>query len=195
MKFIVLSALICTGVGNNFAFSSPSAATMLSSSKVSPDSIQRMDAFEQQLTFHQRNINMLWHQYTLRLEQIANAKGSHAELNREEDHLTAGYKQDIKQRVRVAESKKAIEKIVAKYARKHARRDAVERQEITRLQELLLANLENEKRLFDASKKKYADVINDQTRSLLQRVEQRFSQLIARANALENSGSETIASH
>src|SRR5690554_814441 len=133
MKFIVLSTLICAGVaGNNFAFSSPSAATMLSSSKASPDSVQRMDAFKQQLTFHQRNIDMLWHQYALSLERIANAKGSHAELNREQARLTEGYKNDIKQGVRVAESEKAIEKIVAKYARKHARRDAVERQEVTR---------------------------------------------------------------
>src|SRR5690606_32843786 len=99
------------------------------------------------------NIEILWHQYELGVERIANTKGGHTELDREEARLTAGYRNDIAQGVRVTESEKAIAKVAARYARKHARRDAVEKNEITRLQELLCLKLDEEKKLSTRQKR------------------------------------------
>jgi len=196
MKFLVLSALIGVAItGNNAAFSSPLAIIEAVYSKDPKDPVQQVDAFKQQLSFHQRNIELLWQQYELGLERIANTEGSHAELDLEQAHLIQGYKNDIEKGIRVTEREQAIAKIAARYAKKHARRDALEKKEIVRLQDLLQARLETEKRLFEQSKKKYSDAINAETRPLLEAVEQRFIQDIRRAQSLDTGVGTPMAMH
>src|SRR5690606_4341306 len=41
------------------------------------------DALKSHVAFHQRNVSALWQQYDLRVQQIRNSVGNHAELERE----------------------------------------------------------------------------------------------------------------
>ena len=184
MKVIIVSALIYTLAGNQFAFSEQTAAVPAAVQAVEP---QQTGAFEEQLAFHRRNIDVLWDQYQRGLERIVQTPGNHAELNRQEAQLTAGFRNDIARGVRVAESEQAIARIASRYLQKHTQRNAAESREVKRLQQLLCQQLAAEKRLFEQSKKQYAAAINEQTRPLLREVEARFTQLISRAEALHTS--------
>ena len=189
MKSLVLSAFIYALAGNNIAFSAPIAQTPIPAHTITAVQPSEIAAFKEQLTFHQRKIDILWHQYELGLARIASSAGSHAHLDQEEALLTAGFRNDIAQGIRVADGEQSIARIAARYDRKHARRTAWEKEEASRLQQLLCAKLKEEKKLFELSKKKYADAINEQTQPLLQQVEQHMAQLIARANRLNDTAS------
>src|SRR5690606_5034756 len=186
MKTFVLSAMICAAVAGNSVASPRPVGARKEYRKEQRDK-QHLEVFKNQLAFHQRNIEVLWDQYERGVARIKKSKGNHTELDREEARLTQGYKKDIEQGIRVAESQAAMKKIATKYVRKHAQRDALENREIARLKELLKTELQNEKRQFESLKKKYAHVVDDQTLPLVQEVEHLFTQLIERAEALQDN--------
>lgn len=177
MKSLFLSALICAA-GTSMAATSPATTSNKSyRSEVAADQ-KAADAFRKQITFHQRNIDLLWHQYEREVARIKESPGSHMELDREEAKAVRSYQQDIDNGVRVASGEKAITEISAKYAKKHAARETFENKEIAGLRDLLKTALQNEMKALEATKRKYADVENQQILSLLQEVEQYLVQSI-----------------
>ncbi len=193
MKSFVLSAVICAAtIGNNMA----SAHTSTSSNKENKTELSNdkgsIDTFKEQILFHQRNVDVLWHQYGLAEARIKESLGNHAELDREKTFFKNLYEQDIAEGIRVEESKKAIAEIEAIYAEKHEQRSALENKKIAVLQAQLRKELRKEEKRFESSKKKYARLINEQTLPLLRQAEQHFAQSIQRADNLGNNDKLTI---
>lgn len=180
MKSLVLSAVICAATaGSTVATSLPIMPAH--HSNVSIDERATINTFKQVIAFHQRNVDVLWEQYGLAEARIKGSRGSHAELDRDQAYFIAVYEQDIAKGVRVEESKEAISDIKASYAKKHAKRDAYEKVQLAKLQDQLLKELKDEQSRFARAKKKYADLVNDETLPLLQAAEAHFAKAIERA--------------
>ncbi|SKB85028.1 hypothetical protein SAMN05660226_03420 [Parapedobacter luteus] len=192
MKSIVLSAMICAAVASN-GIASTNTSYDASNDKELVNDQKSVAAFKQAITFHQRNVDVLWEQYGLAEARIKESRGNHAELERDKNFFIGVYQQDIDNGVRVNESKKAIEEINVTYAEKHAQRDAYEKKQIAKLQAQLKAELNNEKKQFEKAKKKYASLINEETLPLLREAEQHFAKAIDRANSFPSSGTAIAA--
>jgi len=172
MKSLVLSAIICAATGMTAV---NAHATVVDSRPEKVHEQKSVETFKQTIAYHQRNIDVLFEQYELAEARIRNSKGNHAELDRDKAFFISVYEQDIKEGVRVEQSKQAIEEINANYAKKHAEREAWEKEQIAQLQTHLHAELKKEKKRFDKTKKAYADFINTETMPLLEAAERRFS--------------------
>lgn len=188
MKSLFLSVLICAA-GSSIA-ATPQVTVLKKQHRSETTTDQKSaEAFKKQIAFHQQNIDLLWHQYELEVTHVKESPGNHMELDREEAEVARSYQQDIDNGIRVESGKKAIAEIADKYAKKHAQRDAVENKEITRLRGLLKTALQKEMKALAASKRKYANVENEQTLSFFQEVEQYLVQSIKRID--ESVGKET----
>ncbi len=193
MKSLVLSAMICAAaVGTSVA----NTGIARPGDKVKKEHVNdqsRITAFKQVIAFHQRNVDVLFHQFEMAKKQIRESYGSHADLDRDKAFFVNVYQQDIEQGLRVEASKKAIAEIEALYVKKHEARDAYEAAKLAKLQGQLRAELKREQKQFKKAKRKYAGVVNGETLPLLQSVEQYFSKAIDQA---ENADADhmTIAS-
>ncbi len=193
MKSIVLGAIIgMATVGTSMA-STATAALPAKNNTAWADDKKSVADFKEVIAFHQRNVTMLWDQYTLAEARIKDSRGNHAELDRDKAFFIGVYQQDIDQGVRVEESKKAIADIEATYAEKHAKRDADEKKQLKTLQNQLKAELNKEKKRLEKTKKAYASALNEETIPLWRELEQFVGKAIDRANSFDGS-KPTIAS-
>ncbi|WP_257669669.1 hypothetical protein [Parapedobacter tibetensis] len=195
MKNLVLSALVfATTVGNSMANTTMETATYeIADNTEIRDEQKRIDAFKQQLAFHQRNVDVFWNQYNLEETRIKNSRGSHTDLDSDKAFFLGVYQQDIAKGIRVEESKKAMTEIEATYAQKHAEREAYEGKRIALLQAHLKAELKKEQKKFEKVKKNNAQLVNDETLSLLHEVAQYFAQSIKRVEKMAaNDDQEAI---
>lgn len=156
------------------------------------DDQKSTEAFKQAIAFHQRNVDALWQQYGMSEARIRQSPGNHAMLERDRVFFIGVYEQDIKKGVRIEESKKIIAQIEDSYVKKHAQRDVYEKQQLTRLQSQLKRELLREQKDFAKSKKRYADLVNDEIKPLLQEAERRFAAAIEQVNRFSNADT-TIA--
>ncbi len=183
MKSLVLSAMICAAAaGNQGANALPVKKIEVRHDREKAGDRQRVDMFKQVIAFHQRNVDVLWQQYTLSEARIRESSGSHADLERDKVFFQSVYEKDIEKGIRVEESKRIIADLEESYAKKHAQRNAYERQHMERLQAQLRTALKKEQKGFEKSKKKYADLVNEETLPLLEAAEQHLAGAIARAN-------------
>lgn len=150
------------------------------------------DALKSQVAFHQRNVSALWQQYDLRVQQIRNSVGNHAELERDEAFFVSVYQKDIDNNIRVEESKKAITEIKERYAKAHAKRSAEEARRIAALQTQLKKALTREAKALGKTKRNYADLAK--TLPVFSEVEGYVNESIERADLLlADSDRTTIA--
>jgi len=193
MKSLVLSVLICAAaVGNSTATTHTASYVEKGGRHELANDQKSTEAFKQAIAFHQRNVDVLWEQYRLAEARIRESHGNHAELERDRVFFVGVYQQDIKKGVRVEESKKVIAQIEANYAKKHAQRDIYEKEQLTRLQSQLKRELLREQKGFEKSKKRYAKLVNEETKPLLQEAERCFAAAIERVNRFSDVGT-TIA--
>ncbi|WP_257669463.1 hypothetical protein [Parapedobacter tibetensis] len=197
MKSLVLCAMICAAaIGNGTASTYGSAASNKESKKELSGDSKSIEAFKEQMAFHQRNVDVLWNQYALEEARIKESRGNHAELERDKAFFTNVYQQDLDKGIRVEESKKAIAEIAALYTEKHAERDVFENKKIARLQALLKTELNKEMKRFEVSKKKYARLLNElneQTLPILREVEEHFARSIERVAKFDDREASTVA--
>jgi|GEM_PF-460058 len=195
MKSIVLSAMICAAaVGNS------TATPYYTASHVEKGGVHEMvndqkstEAFKQTIAFHQRNVDALWEQYRLAETRIRESYGNHAELERDRVFFIGVYEQDIEKGVRVEESKKVIAQIEANYVKKHAQRDTYEKEQLTRLQSQLKTELLKEEKGFEKTKKRYAKLVNEETKPLLQEADRHFAAAIERVNRFSDAATAIAA--
>lgn len=193
MKSFVLSVLICAAaVGNSAATTHTASYVEEGSTHKMADDQKSTEAFKQAIAFHQRNVDALWQQYGMSEARIRQSPGNHAMLERDRVFFIGVYEQDIKKGVRIEESKKIIAQIEDSYVKKHAQRDVYEKQQLTRLQSQLKRELLREQKDFAKSKKRYADLVNDEIKPLLQEAERRFAAAIEQVNRFSNADT-TIA--
>ncbi|GGC44186.1 hypothetical protein GCM10011386_40620 [Parapedobacter defluvii] len=194
MKPFVLSALICVAaVGNSAATAHTVSHVGKESNHKANHDQKNTEAFKQTIAFHQRNVDALWAQYGRAETRIRESHGNHAELERDRTFFVGVYQRDIEKGVRVEESKKIIAQIEADYVKKHAQRDTYEKKQLAQLQSQLKRELLKEQKYFEKSKRKYADLVDEETRPLLQEAEQHFAAAIERVNRFSDAGT-TIAS-
>ncbi|MFB2120773.1 hypothetical protein [Parapedobacter sp. 2B3] len=181
MKSIVLSAMICAAaVGTSVANTSVSRPA----EKVKKEHINdqmSVAAFKQVIAFHQRNVDVLFHQFEIAKGQVRESRGNHADLERDKAFFVKVYQDDIDQGVRVEASKRAIAEIETMYTKKHEERDAYEAAQLAKLKEQLRVELKREQKQFKKAKRKYAGFVNEETLPLLQKVEQYFAKAIDQA--------------
>lgn len=181
MKSLVLSAMICAAtVGTSMA----NTSVTLPAEKVNVEHTndqKNVTAFKQVISFHQRNVDVLFHQFEIAKEQVRGSRGNHADLERDKAFFINVYQKDIDQGLRVEASKAAIAEIETLYAQKHAARDAYEAAQLAKLQDQLGAELKREQKQFKKAKRKYAGFVNEETLPLLQKVEQYFAKAIDQA--------------
>lgn len=159
-----------------------------------PGQAKRVEAFKAQLGFHRRNVEALWNQYELAERRIRCSIGNHADLERDRAFFIGVYQWDIDNNIRVAESRKAIAEINAKYEKAHKKRSADEALRIAVLQNRLKAEFIREARALKKTKHAYAALAD--TVPMLVEVEQYIAQSINRAGLLTpNDGSIATATH
>ncbi|SEL63443.1 hypothetical protein [Parapedobacter koreensis] len=150
MKTIVLSTLISVAAfGNSFAgtFNDPS------------NDKNNVTTLKETVAFHQHNMVVLYNQYDLAEARIKASRGNHAELERDHQFFVGLYQQDIADGIRVAQSKKAIEALNARYAKLHAERDTYEALEIAKLQQHLKVALKKEEKAFAKAQKALSQTV------------------------------------
>jgi len=189
MKSLVLSAMICAAaVGTSVA--STHAERPEKAKKEHVDDQKGVTAVKQTIAFHQRNVDVLFHQFEMAKKQVRNSLGNHADLARDEAFFIGVYQKDIDAGVRVEASRRAIAEIKATYTRKRQERDAYEAARIAKLQDQLCAEVKREQKQFNKAKRKYASFVNEETLPLLQRADQYFASAIERA---ERAGAHPMA--
>lgn len=194
MKSLVLSAIICAAaVGNSIATTRPASDVVEKEVSHEMASDQRIETFRQVIAFHQQNVDALWKQYELAETRIRASHGNHAELERDRAFFIGVYQRDIENGIRVEESKKVIAQIEATYAKKHAQRDLYEKEQLARLQSQLKREFLKEQKDLQKSKRKYADLVNEETQPLLKEAEQHLASAIDRVNRFSTKDT-TIAS-
>ena len=194
MKTLVLSALIsAAAMGNSMATTTSIVNPNKGNNTETIDDQKSIDVFKDQIDFHKKNVDVLWNQYDLAKARIQQSRGNHAELEREKTHFISLYKADIAKGIRVEQSKKAIAEIESIYAQKHAERDALENKQIARLQAHLKAEFRKEEKKFNASKKKYAKLVNAQTQPFINQAEQHFAQSAQRVEKLISETATSMA--
>ncbi len=194
MKSLVLSAMICAAAVGNSTASTYTASYVEKEGRHEMVNDQKStEAFKQTIAFHERNVAALWEQYGLAETRIRESYGNHAELERDRLFFIGVYQRDIEKGIRVEESKKVIAQIEANYVKKHVQRDTYEKEQLTRLQSQLKRELLKEQQGFEKSKKRYAKLVNEETKPLLQEAERRFAAAIERVNRFSETGTAIAA--
>ena len=194
MKKLVLSTLITVAAaGSTFANHTvqPVSYHGIATEEIT-EPAKRIDAFKSQVIFHQKNVAVLWNQYDLALARIKNSVGNHAQVEQEKAYFIGIYKKDIESGIRIAESKKAIAEIEAKYEQKHADREAYEAKQAAQLQRSLKKELQREIKSFKKAKKNNAKLVDAETAPLLREVEQYFAQSIEKVDSLMKSSDALV---
>lgn len=190
-----MSAFFCAALMGNANASKLHLETSLNDEKRETAHEQKaINAFKDMLSFQQQNLNILWEQYDQAMARIADQHGNDSDIDRDLAFFIGEYQKDIERGRRVEESKKAIADLKKIYAEKHALRDQKEAIEVARLQVLLKAQLDREKKTFKALKKEYGYLINEQTLPLLLQMEQQFASSSHKAAKLEGSRDYVMAS-
>ena len=147
MKTFVLSTLISVAaLGNSFAETpgNPIADE------------NNVTTLKEATTLYRHNVEVLYNQYDLAEERIKMSPGNHQELDREHQFFVGVYQADIEKGIRVAQSRKAINEINARYAKLHADRDTYETKKIAKLKKQLEVALQRENSDFNRTKKALA---------------------------------------
>ncbi len=145
MKTFVLSTLISVAaLGNGFV---ANAAIDPSADKSNVSALRQAEAA------HQDNMITLYNQYDLAVARIKASRGNHAELASDRAFFVGVFQKDINNGIRVAESKKAIAELEARYAKLHKERDAFEAKAVANLQRHLAVARKKEDRAFAKAQK------------------------------------------